>query len=182
MMGFRPDITPQIARISCGSLFESPRPLRLCYSGEVLKANNNGLNLSRQITQIGSEMIGIENNFCEKEIIDLIIETLKKLQIKKFFLNFTMPTLIESAKDFKLAKKDLNFVRIRCLNKNSLGVEKISESLKVIINKLLNTVGLVQNNIKNLKKIKFPANTQIEINNFIKIVDKIKKTFESLYI
>ena len=57
MMGFRADITPQIARISCGSLFEAPRPLRLCYSGEVLKANNNGLNLSRQITQIGSEMI-----------------------------------------------------------------------------------------------------------------------------
>ena len=41
-----------------------------------------------------------------------------------------MPTLIESiAKDFKLAKKDLNFVRTRCLNKNSLGVEKISKSL-----------------------------------------------------
>ena len=50
----------------------------------MLKANNNGLNLSRQITQIGSEMIGIENNL-EKEIIDLIIETLKEFQDKKFF-------------------------------------------------------------------------------------------------
>ena len=181
MMGFRADITPQIARISCGSLFEAPRPLRLCYSGEVLKANNNGLNLSRQITQIGSEMIGIENNFCEKEIIDLIIETLKEFQIKKFFLNFTMPTLIKSiAKDYKLAKKDLDFVRSRCLNKNSLGIEKISKSLKVIINKLLSTVGLVKNNIKNLKTIKFPSYTQIEINNFIKIVEKIKKNFPNL--
>jgi len=183
MMGFRADITPQIARISCGSLFEAPRPLRLCYSGEVLKANNNGLNLSRQITQIGSEMIGIENNFCEKEIIDLIIETLKEFQIKKFFLNFTMPTLIKSiTKDYELSKKDLDFVRSRCLNKNSLGIEKISKSLKVIINKLLSTVGLVRNNIKNLKTIKFPSYTQIEINNFIKIVEKIKKNFPNLNI
>ena len=183
MMGFRPDITIQIARISCGSLFESPRPLRLCYSGEVLKANNNGLNLSRQITQIGSEMIGIENNFCEKEMIDLIIETLKEFKIKKFFLNLTMPTLIQSiSKDYKLTKKDLDFVRTRCLNKNSLGIEKISKSLQVIINKLLCTVGLVKNNIKDLKKIKFPTNTQVEINNFIKIVEKIKKNFPFLHL
>ncbi len=74
MMGIRPDITLQVARLACGSLNESPRPLRLCYSGEILKAYNNGLNLSRQITQIGSEIIGIGDNFCEKELIDLIIE------------------------------------------------------------------------------------------------------------
>ena len=86
MMGIRPDITLQVARIACGSLHKSPRPLRMCYSGEILKAKNNGLNLSRQITQIGSEIIGIENNFCEKELIDLIIETLKILKIKKFLL------------------------------------------------------------------------------------------------
>ena len=85
----------------------------MCYSGEILKAKNNGLNLSRQITQIGSEIIGIENNFCEKEIIDLIIETLKKLKIKKFFINFTMPTLIESlSKDFSLSKTILILLRI----------------------------------------------------------------------
>ena len=47
------------------------------------KAKNNGLNLSRQITQIGSEIIGIENNFCEKEVINLIIEALRILKIKK---------------------------------------------------------------------------------------------------
>ena len=181
MMGIRPDITLQVARIACGSLQESPRPLRLCYSGEILKANNNGLNLSRQITQIGSEIIGIENNFCEKEIIDLIIETLKKLKIKKFFINFTMPTLIESlSKDFKLTKNDLDFVKEKYKNKNHIGIKKISKKLELISKALLSAVGLVETNIKNLKKIKFPKNTQIEIDNFIKIVDKIKKKFPSL--
>ena len=108
MMGIRPDITLQVARLACGSLNESPRPLRLCYSGEILKANNNGLNLSRQITQIGSEIIGIEDNFCEKELIDLIIETLKKLEDKKIFYKFyNAYSHSISFKDFNLSRDQL---------------------------------------------------------------------------
>ena len=183
MMGIRPDITLQVARLACGSLNESPRPLRLCYSGEILKAYNNGLNLSRQITQIGSEIIGIGNNFCEKELIDLIIEILKKLKIKKFFINFTMPTLIQSlSKDFNLTRDELDFVKEKYQNKNHKGIEKISKNLEEISKELLSIVGLVEANIKKLKRINFPKLTQIEINNFIKAIDKIRKKFPHLNI
>ena len=168
MMGIRPDITLQVARLACGSLNESPRPLRLCYSGEILKAYNNGLNLSRQITQIGSEIIGIGDNFCEKELIDLIIEILKKLKIKKFFINFTMPTLIQSlSKDFNLSRDELDFVKEKYQNKNHKGIEKISKNLEEISQELLSIVGLVEANIKKLKRINFPKLTEIEINKFI---------------
>ena len=181
MMGIRPDITLQVARLACGSLDESPRPLRLCYSGEILKAYNNGLNLSRQITQIGSEIIGIGDNFCEKELIDLIIEILKKLKIKKFFINFTMPTLIQSlSKDFNLSRDELDFVKEKYKNKNHKGIEKISKNLEEVSQELLSIVGLVESNIKKLKKINFPKLTQIEINNFIKVIDKIRKKFPNL--
>ena len=181
MMGIRPDITLQVARLACGSLNESPRPLRLCYSGEILKAYNNGLNLSRQITQIGSEIIGIGDNFCEKELIDLIIEILKKLKIKKFFINFTMPTLIQSlSKDFNLTRDELDFVKEKYQNKNHKGIEKISKNLEEISKELLSIVGLVEANIKKLKKINFPKLTQIEINNFVKVIDKIRKKFPNL--
>ena len=181
MMGIRPDITLQVAMLACGSLNESPRPLRLCYSGEILKAYNNGLNLSRQITQIGSEIIGIGDNFCEKELIDLIIEILKKLKIKKFFINFTMPTLIQSlSKDFNLTRDELDFVKEKYQNKNHKGIEKISKNLEEISKELLSIVGLVEANIKKLKKINFPKLTQIEINNFVKVIDKIRKKFPNL--
>ena len=183
MMGIRPDITLQVARLACGSLNESPRPLRLCYSGEILKAYNNGLNLSRQITQIGSEIIGIGDNFCEKELIDLIIEILKKLKIKKFFINFTMPTLIQSlSKDFNLTRDELDVVKEKYQNKNHKGIEKISKNLEEISKELLSIVGLVEANIKKLKRINFPKLTQIEINNFIKAIDKIRKKFPHLNI
>ena len=60
IMGIRSDITMQIARISCGSLSQISRPLRLCYSGEILKVQNTSINLSRQFTQIGAEIIGVQ--------------------------------------------------------------------------------------------------------------------------
>ena len=94
MMGIRPDNT-RVARLACGSLNESPRPLRLCYSGEILKAYNNGLNLSPRQHKLVLRLSVLEI-ILRKELIDLIIEILKKLKIKKFFINFTMPTLIQS--------------------------------------------------------------------------------------
>ncbi len=181
MMGIRSDITVQIARISCGSLIELPRPLKVCYSGEVLRVNNNSLNLSRQATQIGSEIIGIDQNDCENEIISLMIESLKLLRIKKFFINFTMPTLISAiVKDFKLSKTDLEFVRDRFNNKNSEGLEKISKQLKTISNALIDSVGGATVNLKKLKKIKFTKNIKNEIQSFIKIISRITKDFPNL--
>ena len=183
MMGIRSDITVQIARISCGSLVELPRPLKVCYSGEVLRVNNNNLNLSRQSTQIGSEIIGIEQNDCENEIITLMIESLNCLRIKNFFINFTMPTLISAiVKDFKLSKTDLEFVRDRFNNKNSDGLEKISKRLKIISDALIDSVGDAKVNLKKLKKIKFTKKIKLEIQSFIKIISRIIKDFPCLKI
>ena len=183
MMGIRSDITVQIARISCGSLVELPRPLKVCYSGEVLRVNNNSLNLSRQSTQIGSEIIGIEQNDCENEIITLMIESLNCLRIKNFFINFTMPTLISAiVKDFKLSKTDLEFVRDRFNNKNSDGLEKISKQLKIISDALIDSVGDAKVNLKKLKKIKFTTKIKLEIQSFIKIISRIIKDFPGLKI
>ena len=183
MMGIRSDITVQIARISCGSLIELPRPLKLCYSGEVLRVNNNSLNLSRQSTQIGSEIIGIEQNDCENEIISLMIESLNNLKIKNFFINFTMPTLISAIdKDFKLSKPDLEFVRERFNNKNSDGLEKISKRLKTISDALIDSVGDAKINLKKLKKINFTKNIKLEIQSFIKIIGRIIEDFPDLKI
>ena len=183
MMGIRSDITVQIARISCGSLIELPRPLKLCYSGEVLRVNNNSLNLSRQSTQIGSEIIGIEQNDCENEIISLMIESLNSLKIKNFFINFTMPTLISAIdKDFKLSKPDLEFVRERFNNKNSDGLEKVSKRLKTLSDALIDSVGEAKINLKKLKKINFTKNIKLEIQSFIKIIGRIIKDFPDLKI
>ena len=39
MIGLRADMTPQVARIAATRLKKAPRPLRLCYAGQVLRVN-----------------------------------------------------------------------------------------------------------------------------------------------
>jgi len=60
MMGVRADITPQIARIASTRLGAAPRPLRLGYSGEVLRVKGTQLRPERQFAQVGAELIGAE--------------------------------------------------------------------------------------------------------------------------
>jgi len=183
MMGIRSDITLQIARIACGSLANYPRPLRLCYSGEILKVNNNSLNLSRQEKQIGSEIIGVGNKNCENQVLTMIFEILNKLKIKNFVINFTMPTLINAiSKDFNLSKNQIEFIKNKFRNKNTVGLEKISKSFEIAAKHLLDCVGDASENLKKLKKKKFTKNISFEVSNFINIITRILKDFPTMKI
>ena len=183
MMGLRSDITLQVARISCGTLKNETRPLRLIYSGETLKVKNNSLNMSRQATQIGAEIIGVKNHSCENELTKLIIDILVKLKIKNFFISFSIPTLVSAlAKDFNLDKKQLKLMKEKFKNKNLTNLDKISNELMNISSMLLSSVGEVEINLKKIKKFKFPSNTKNEIDNFTKIITKLKKEFSDIKI
>ncbi len=178
IMGIRSDITMQVARIACGSLVENQRPLRLCYTGDILKVKNNNINLSRQFTQIGAEVIGVDKNFCLIEIINLIIEFLNNLKIKKFIINFSMPNLISLiSQDFKLKKSDYEILKNCYRNKNLSELKNISNDLFEMSEYLLNCVGNIDEKKDLLKKYKFPKNIKSEVYGFISQIKKIKDEF-----
>ena len=178
IMGIRSDITMQVARIACGSLAENKRPLRLCYTGDILKVKNNNINLSRQFTQIGAEIIGVEKTFCLSEIINLIIEFLKNLKIRKFIINFYMPNLINLiSQDFNLKKSDFEILMNCYKNKNLSALKSISNELFEMSEYLLECIGNIDEKIDLLKKFKFPKNIRLEINSFISQIKKIKDEF-----
>lgn len=81
---FRFDFTPQIVRIisSNKELYEN-LPLRICYFGSVLRNSDNLYGNPREIHHAGIELIGIENIKAENEIIFLINEIAKNLNLKK---------------------------------------------------------------------------------------------------
>ena len=58
----RPDITPQIAKLVSTKLSHIKRPIRLMYSGEVLRNAKNLYQSNRQYQQIGAELIGAPYN------------------------------------------------------------------------------------------------------------------------
>lgn len=74
LMGFRADITPQVARIDAHGL-KRQGPVRLCYAGSVLHATPN-LSGSRALIQVGVELFGHDKSDSDVEVIELMLRTL----------------------------------------------------------------------------------------------------------
>ena len=81
MMALRSDMTAQISRISSTRMSHLPRPLRLSYSGDVLRVNGDSFNMERQKTQVGAELIGNESVTIDAEIILVCLESLSSIDI-----------------------------------------------------------------------------------------------------
>ncbi len=94
MLGVRADITPQIARITSTRLASAPRPLRISYSGEVLRVKGSQLHTERQFRQIGVEMIGAAHAATgDAEVIVLAAEGLAGIGIDGLSVDINAPSL-----------------------------------------------------------------------------------------
>lgn len=85
MMGIRADITPQAARIDAHCL-NREGPVRLCYSDNVLHTKPRGIMTSRVPIRIGAELYGHSGVECDVELICLMYETLKKIEISEIHI------------------------------------------------------------------------------------------------
>jgi ATP phosphoribosyltransferase regulatory subunit len=94
MMGLRSDFTMQVARIATARLRKAPRPLRLCYAGDVLRVKGAQLRPERQFTQIGLELIGASGAAADSEAVLLAAEALQNLGIKRLSVDLTSPLLV----------------------------------------------------------------------------------------
>src|SRR5690606_4523653 len=94
MMGLRSDFTMQVARIATARLRKAPRPLRLCYAGDVLRVRGAQLRPERQFTQIGFELIGALGAAADSEAVLLAAEALQDLGIERLSVDLTSPMLV----------------------------------------------------------------------------------------
>ncbi|MEK7261963.1 MAG: ATP phosphoribosyltransferase regulatory subunit [Pseudomonadota bacterium] len=76
LMGVRPDMTPQAARIDAHYLKRNA-PVRLCYAGSVLRTRPDEFEDSREPLQVGAELFGHAGPEADAEILELMIEALK---------------------------------------------------------------------------------------------------------
>ena len=87
ILALRPEFTSLVAKSVATRLADQPKPLRLCYGGEVLRYETPRGGRQREFFQIGLENIGGENTRSDAEVILVAIESLKKLGIRKFQIN-----------------------------------------------------------------------------------------------
>ncbi|HEY9134264.1 MAG TPA: ATP phosphoribosyltransferase regulatory subunit [Pseudomonadales bacterium] len=86
LIGVRPDITPQIARIDAHGL-KRAGPVRLCYAGTVLHAKPIGLGESRSLIQVGVELYGHSGIESDAEVVQLMLRTLGTAGCQNFHLD-----------------------------------------------------------------------------------------------
>jgi ATP phosphoribosyltransferase regulatory subunit len=82
LMGVRPDMTPQAARLDAHYLKRSA-PTRLCYVGSVLRTKPDGFGGSREPLQLGAELFGHAGPEADAEILNLMIEALRLADIRE---------------------------------------------------------------------------------------------------
>lgn len=94
MLGLRADMTPQVARIAAYRLGGAPRPLRLCYAGQVLRVKGSQLRPERQFGQVGAELIGPDGAAADAEVCLLAARALMGVGAQALSLDLTLPTLV----------------------------------------------------------------------------------------
>jgi ATP phosphoribosyltransferase regulatory subunit len=112
-LALRSDITPQIGRIAATSLAAAPRPLRLCYAGQVVTIKGDGLDPTRERLQLGAELIGSDSVAAAAEIVAMAIEALQAAGATGISVDFTLPDLVDALaeKALPLAADKIEAVR-----------------------------------------------------------------------
>ena len=93
MMGVRADMTVQVARIATTRLGHVPRPLRLCYAGEVLRVTPDVMTAERELVQVGAELVGPDAAAADVEVILLAVEGLRSIGVRRISVDITAPEL-----------------------------------------------------------------------------------------
>src|SRR5262249_32229194 len=94
MMGVRPDMTVQVARIAVTRLKHEPRPLRLSYGGNVIRVRGNALKPERQFAQVGCGLLGVDTAEAAAEAVLLAVDALRAIGVAGLTVDLNLPTLV----------------------------------------------------------------------------------------
>jgi ATP phosphoribosyltransferase regulatory subunit HisZ len=74
ILAIRSDFTPMLARLLAPRLPSLPLPLRLFYRGDVVRYEPQRPGRSRELYQLGAELLGVEGDEAEREVLTLFLD------------------------------------------------------------------------------------------------------------
>ncbi len=162
MMGVRPDMTVQVARIAVTRLKHEPRPLRLSYGGNVIRVRGSALKPERQFAQVGTELIGVDSAEADAEAVLLAVDALRAIGVADLTVDLNLPTLVAAvAAGLKLAAEPVRRLR-RALDRKdeaavakALGDKSDKKATDMFVG-LLRAAGPAQGGIAQLTALKLP--------------------------
>ena len=113
MLALRSDMTVQTGRIAATGLGHAPRPLRLCYAGQIARMTGDMLDPRREELQLGAELVGSDSVAAAAEMVALAIEALEAAGATGLSVDFTLPDLVDTlaAQAFPLDAAQVEAVR-----------------------------------------------------------------------
>jgi len=160
MMGVRADITPQIARIARTRLKNAPRPLRLCYAGEVLRVKGTQLNPEREFVQVGVELIGgapAAAAAADAEVIVMAAEALGQLGIIELSVDLNLPPFVPAVLDaLRVPAEHQAELRAALDRKDAAAVAAVGGPAAKTLGALMAAAGPAERSLERLAKLDLP--------------------------
>ena len=179
MLALRADVTAQISRIASTRLSHLSRPLRLSYSGDVLRVKGDSFNMERQKTQVGAELIGPKSEVIDAEIMLVCVKALKSINIDNLTIDINLPFLrkyLLTGISPSLKRTINQYIDIK--DKQSLKKLKF-ENLN-IISELMDVFGDHLNVIKYLQELKSKGILVDIIDHYLTVIDIVRKNDKSI--
>ena len=183
MMGVRADITPQIARIASTRLGAAPRPLRLGYSGEVLRVKGTQLRPERQFAQVGAELIGAESAAADAETIVLAVDALNAISVTDLTVDLTIPPLVPALLDSAAVDDGLRAELRKALDhKDTAAVAATGGDAAPILQKLVAAAGPAERCFAVLEDVDLPYAAALERDRVGEVLRHLREALPELRI
>ena len=158
MMALRSDMTPQVARIARTRLAREARPLRLSYSGDILRVQGSELRPERQFAQVGFELVGAATPRADAEVVLIAVEGLAGLGLKNLTVDISAPTLVTAILDgLELTAESRSALRATLDSKDGAGIGALAGAADGILQGLLAATGPARPALAALAKLDLPA-------------------------
>ncbi len=175
VMALRSDITVQAARIAATRLARVPRPLRLSYCGEVLRACGDQLRPERQFCQVGVELIGSDCIAADAEVVMLAVSALVGIGITDLTVDVQMPTLASALiEDFGLDEAMALRLTEVLDRKDSTAIPQMESSQGHLVKALMDCVGPVDTVLTAFQSLDLPERSAREARRLVDTVTRLR--------
>ncbi len=174
MMGLRADMTTQVARIAATRLKDAPRPMRLCYAGQVLRVRGSQLRPERQYAQAGVELIGAEGVAGDAEVVLLAAEALQALGVQGLSVDLTVPSLVPLlTRALGLDGVEAEAARQALDARDGAAIEALAPAVRQQLGDLMRAAGPAESALERLTDLKLPAPARALCDHLVALVKRL---------
>jgi ATP phosphoribosyltransferase regulatory subunit len=126
LLALRPDFTSLLAKIAAGRLLGRPAPIRLYYSGEVVRYEPPKAGRQSELFQMGCELLGAKTLDADAEVLAVASECLEAVGARGFVLSLGHVGVFSAlAADAGLEADRVEALRERIESKDAAGVREV---------------------------------------------------------